>query len=41
MELSYQLIEGSRADRGAAIVKRDRFARIVSPPPTVPSLAGN
>ena len=41
MELSFQLIEGSRADRGSAIVKRDRFARVVPPPVTVPTLEGS
>ncbi len=38
LELSYQALEGSRADKGHAIVKRDRFAKVVVPPPVIPSL---
>ena len=41
LELSWQGIEGSRADKGSAIVKRDRFARVVLPPPSLPSLEQN
>ena len=37
-ELSHNKILGSRADRGGQIVKRDKFARIVPPPVTVPVL---
>jgi hypothetical protein len=42
LELQSQKILGSRGDRGSAIVKRDRFARLVLPPPvTVPQLTPN
>jgi len=39
-ELSYTRkdVEGSRAGRGDLKVKRDRFARVIVPPPIVPSL---
>jgi hypothetical protein len=32
---------GERADKGHAILKRDRFARVVLPPPALPSLEPN
>jgi DNA gyrase subunit A len=32
-------VKGARANRGTAIVKRDRFARVVPPPPVIPTLA--
>jgi DNA gyrase subunit A len=41
LELQSQKILGSRGDRGSAIVKRDRFARLVLPPVTVPQLTPN
>ena len=41
IDLTWMGIEGSRADRGHAIVKRDRFARVVQGFPVVPSLEKN
>ena len=38
LELTYQGLEGSRADKGHAIVKRDRFARVVPDDLFVPQL---
>jgi DNA gyrase subunit A len=41
LDLSLQSLLGERADKGHAILKRDRFARVVLPPPALPSLEPN
>ena len=38
IDLSLQSLLGDRADRGHAVLKRDRFARVVTGPPALPSL---
>jgi DNA gyrase subunit A len=38
IDLTYMLLEGTRGGKGQQIVKRDRFARVVLPPPALPSL---
>ncbi len=38
LDLTYQGIEGHRADKGHAIVKRDRFASVVPPELVIPPL---
>ena len=40
-ELSFMALEATRGGKGHAVVKRDRFARVVVPPPAVPSLEGS
>ncbi|MCC6648948.1 MAG: DNA topoisomerase IV subunit A [Polyangiaceae bacterium] len=41
IDLTWMGVDGHRADRGHAIVKRDRFARVVHAAPVVPSLEKN
>ena len=38
IDLTYMLLEGTRGGKGQQIVKRDRFARVITPPPALPSL---
>ena len=40
IDLTFMGLEGTRGGKGTQVVKRDRFARVVLPPPVVPSLEG-
>jgi DNA gyrase subunit A len=41
LELSYGKIAGHRADVGHLVLKRVKFARVITPEPTIPSLESN
>jgi DNA gyrase subunit A len=41
LDLAWDKIAGSRGEAGESIVKRDRFARVVPPPPVLPSATSN
>ncbi len=38
MSITYKSVLGKRAQAGSALIRRDGFARVVSQPPTIPSL---
>jgi len=41
MNITYKSVLGKRAQAGSAIVRRNGFAKVVPPLPTVPSLEVN
>jgi DNA gyrase subunit A len=41
VEVGFGEVLGSRGSRGEVLVKKDRFARVILPPPTLPSLVNN